>query len=296
MKGPPPTDDLSVLARRGEATASEQRRLMMLLGASDTERFLDAFGRDCDGIALADRGDRARLERMVERVVAAAPPPRPRWARRTAATAAGVALVSVTAVAGAFTIPRWLASPTETPAATRCPGDDPATSRPPAARETAPAAPTSAGASTPSATSPSPPTPSAIPSVSPSRTDTRSAAEAFARANALRRQGRIPAALSAYSELQLGFPGSPEASLSHVVLGRLLLQQGLASAAHTQFSQYLSRTPGGALAEEAMFGQANALRMSGRTGDERRVLRQLVARFPNSITARAARTRLEELD
>jgi TolA-binding protein len=101
--------------------------------------------------------------------------------------------------------------------------------------------------------------------------------------------------VAAYRRLQAAHPRSPEAVLSHVLLGRILLRAGSAEAAHAEFVRYRAASPGGNLTEEALHGQAAALRMSGRSAEERRVHQELIARFPSSIHARASRARLREL-
>ena len=121
-----------------------------------------------------------------------------------------------------------------------------------------------------------------------------SAAQLFARANAARRQGDVPGALAAYRRLQATYPASAEASLSHVAVGRALLDGGgSASEALVAFDGYLAR--GGPLAEEALVGRALALGKLGRAGDERRAWETLLARFPLSISGSRARARLAEL-
>jgi hypothetical protein len=120
------------------------------------------------------------------------------------------------------------------------------------------------------------------------------AAQLFARANALRRGGEVAAALDVYRALQAAHPASAEAALSHVSVGRALLDGGgSAAAALAAFDAYLAR--GGPLAEEALIGRALALARLGRTADERLAWQALLARFPLSVSAARARARLEEL-
>jgi len=295
VKERPLTDDLSALSRRGAASPSEERRLEMLLRASPVERFLDAFGRDCDAVPLSLPGDAALLARAVDRVQPA--PRRRRW-RRGAATAVAVAAVTLAStVAAAFAIPQWRSVPPAAPSGgERCAAVAPAPLAPPrgatAPETTAEPAATPPVPSAPAAAA----APLAVPAAGPPAPGALTAAEAFARANALRRAGQGPAAVAGYWQLQRDHPRSAEALLSHVLLGRLLLQQGSAVAAGDQFARYLRAAPSGSLAEEALFGRASALRASGRTGEERHTLQQLVTRFPGSVSARAARTRLAELD
>jgi outer membrane protein assembly factor BamD (BamD/ComL family) len=112
-------------------------------------------------------------------------------------------------------------------------------------------------------------------------------------ANAARSRGQIEQAVSLLRALQQRFPGSPEATLSHVSLGKLLMLRGFAEAALQQFSTYL--TIGGPLEEEALVGRAQALGAMGRPREERGTWESLVTRFPNSIYAARARDRLRVL-
>jgi TolA-binding protein len=98
--------------------------------------------------------------------------------------------------------------------------------------------------------------------------------------------------MSLYGELQSRYPGSAEAEISYVSLGRVLLEQGQASSALAQFDRYLSRRPGGPLAQEALFGKASALARLGRLEEERRTWETLLARFPNSMYRDRAHERL----
>jgi TolA-binding protein len=119
-----------------------------------------------------------------------------------------------------------------------------------------------------------------------------SAAELFAQANALRREGDAAHAQRLYRALQQRYPRSPEVEVSRVSLGRVELELGAARAALDQFERYLSKRPRGPLAEEALFGKASALERLARAKEERRTWEQLLATFPGSLYAERARTRL----
>jgi hypothetical protein len=107
---------------------------------------------------------------------------------------------------------------------------------------------------------------SAGPTVSPgterqgTNRTTASAAQMFSGANTLRKAGRLGEAEQAYRHLQRVHPGSPEAGVSRVLLGRILLRQGRAAAACAQFEDYLKERSRGNLAEEALQGNAMCLR------------------------------------
>jgi TolA-binding protein len=123
------------------------------------------------------------------------------------------------------------------------------------------------------------------------------APELFAKANALRRGGQTADAVHAYRVLEQSFPGSAEALVSRVTLGRLLLDRGIdVRAALAEFDTYLVRAPRGALAEEALIGRALALGRLGRASDaERGAWSSLLATHPKSTYAARARARIEQL-
>lgn len=117
------------------------------------------------------------------------------------------------------------------------------------------------------------------------------AAELFDRANAARRRGAWAEAL--YRTLQTRFPESAEARLSYAIVGRLQLDAGDAEAAVGSFETYLS-TGDAALREQAIAGQALALRRLGRTDRELLSWLALLAEYPRSSYAALARRRLEQ--
>jgi len=133
---------------------------------------------------------------------------------------------------------------------------------------------------------------------SPSREASPRAAELdeparlFSQANGARRRGELDRSLGIYQELQARFPGSPEAMLSHVMVGRLQLGRGANTLALAEFGRYLKAEPGGALAQEALEGKARALQRLGRVAEQRAAYQELLRRYPTSIYARTARERL----
>jgi TolA-binding protein len=122
----------------------------------------------------------------------------------------------------------------------------------------------------------------------------QSAAELFREAGVARRGGDVPRASSLYAELQARFPGSNEAVVSRVSLGKLFLSSGRASDAERQFASYLASgaTP---LEEEALVGRADALSRLGESGEEARVWQRLLLRSPSSVYAARAEERLRVL-
>ena len=129
----------------------------------------------------------------------------------------------------------------------------------------------------------------APPPVSPALIET--ASSLFEAANAERRRSHFTTALSLYDQLQRRFPASDEAHVSHVSLGRLLLDRGLWADAVPQLDAYLVN--GGTLVPEALFGKARALDALGRRGDAEAVWRLLVSTAPESAYAPQARERLD---
>jgi hypothetical protein len=95
------------------------------------------------------------------------------------------------------------------------------------------------------------------------------------------------------NKLQADFPGSPQAHVSLVSLGKLLMQRAMPEAALQRFSTYLVTS--GPLEEEALFGRAQALAALGRAADESRTWERLLTRYPQSVYAGAARKRLVAL-
>jgi TolA-binding protein len=123
----------------------------------------------------------------------------------------------------------------------------------------------------------------------------QSAAQLFRKANELRRAGESQQAIQAYRALQRDFAGSPEATLSQVSLGGLLLNRGSAQSALVEFDRYLRASRSGALAAEALYGRGRALQGLGRRADERKNWEQLLSQYPGCPYVESARRRLAEL-
>lgn len=121
------------------------------------------------------------------------------------------------------------------------------------------------------------------------------AEQLFREANDARRAGRSRRAIELYRALQKGFASSPEATLSLVSLGGLLLSTGSAAAALAQFDRYLGVAGPRPLAVEALYGRGRALRALGRAGDEAQTWRRLLREHPGSPYVEHARRRLAEL-
>ncbi len=116
------------------------------------------------------------------------------------------------------------------------------------------------------------------------------AASLFESANQARRQGDYARALVIHRRLQISFPTSREAQVSHATVGRLLLDRGDATGALTSFDAYQARGAG-PLDEAVMVGRATALERLGRMDEARVAWRALLTAFPDTPYAEHARAR-----
>jgi TolA-binding protein len=275
-------DNLLVRLRRGTLTAEEHERLDSHLAQCASCRLTLAVGQDFDAALDTSAGDDLIAARIARGAGRREPGMRGRRARRLSSVA--IAAIGVAAGAGlaAAAIGGWrlrterVQSPQVVPAKLSAPAPAPPTVQ---AEPIEPAAPTLE-------------TPVEQHDALPPTAPPLSAAELFAKANASRSEGQGRRALSLYSELQRRYPGSAEADVSHVSLGRVMLDLGQFSGALTEFNRYLSRKPGGSLAQEALFGKASALARLGRTDEERRTWETLLAQFPKSVYRDRASERL----
>jgi len=112
--------------------------------------------------------------------------------------------------------------------------------------------------------------------------------EALARAVHQRNEGDSDAALESFLQLQAECTGLPEALVSLVSMGDLLLGRGDASQALASFDAYLRGAPSGTLAPEALVGKAQAQARLGRLEEAQATWREVARRFPRSPYARHA--------
>jgi len=120
------------------------------------------------------------------------------------------------------------------------------------------------------------------------------AATMFADANRARRDGNADRAVGLYRALQSRYPNSSESELSRALLAQLLLDRGNPEAALAGFDRYLAEdTP--VLSAEALVGRARALEQLGKSTQAAAAWRQVQSRFPGSVHARLATTRLAAL-
>jgi tetratricopeptide (TPR) repeat protein len=114
----------------------------------------------------------------------------------------------------------------------------------------------------------------------------------LARAQTSRKQGQYLEAARNYQMILSRFPSSSEAAATRLSLGDLQLSQlGAPEAALNSFRQYL--TAGGALRQEASYGEIRALRALGRSEEARSLARKFSASYPQSGQAVSLRRWLE---
>lgn len=119
------------------------------------------------------------------------------------------------------------------------------------------------------------------------------ARQLLADGTAARARGERAVAVGIFGRLQSRYPTSPEALVSLISSGQLLLDQGDFAGALAAFGAYRERSPAGSLAEEALDGLARSFAGLARFDEERRTWRELMARFPRSAYLPRARARLQ---
>jgi TolA-binding protein len=139
----------------------------------------------------------------------------------------------------------------------------------------------------PSSELPSAPADSEAPQIDP-------AASLFADANHARRDGNVDRAVALYHDLQTRYPSSSESELSRALLAQMLLDRGSPEAALADFDRYLAEDAP-VLGAEALVGRARALEQLGKTEQAVAAWKQVQSRFPGSVHARLAATRLVAL-
>jgi hypothetical protein len=291
--------ELSARARRGELTEAEDRQLRVLLGASLEARLAHRAGCEFDREDSVLPGDEARAARVTARVLASLEAPAVRRRRLGYKLGAAALLVAAAAAAAPTLVAGWRGGPRSAPTGVQ-PVVRPAAPSRARARASAPApapSPASLLAPTPAMSEPSRvarrvSARSALPEASGSEAPVRAEsgpAALFAEANRSRRQGESARAVALYHELQRRYPAAGEAHAADIALG-VLQSARSPSLALMHFGRYLES--GGPLAPEALWGQAQALDALGRTEEARDGWRALLARYPRSAYASAARTKL----
>jgi len=282
-------DDLFARRRRGPLSPVERRAVEAHLGVCDLCRASVALGLLHDGIPdLPSSDDEAVVARLAGRVVARAGTGA--GPARRVAIAAGLALMSTAGAAAA-----WIAARRAPPPAIQIVHAAPGRSAP----EIAPLATATPAAeiavSTHSASEGHRRRFSTVERTSAEMLGAEGPDTLFAGANAARGAGNLRAAASRYELLERRYPDSPEATVSLVSMGDVLVRLGESSAALRRFDRYLARNAQGPLAPEALFGRARCLRELGRLPEEADAWRALLEKFPGSLYDRYARRRLTEM-
>jgi hypothetical protein len=306
-KGEDCRGDLIVRERRGELSESDCLALGAHLDQCISCRLSRAVYIDLDLVSGIDLHDGARIEKMStmarrwgqQRSRRRGRPLWPRtWAARapirTLAFAAVVLLIGGTASA----IVWWFRHPHRAPVVEVASRESMGSPAAVARRRPSPVRRTTAPAVEPPSETPAAPV-AAIALGHRTRTAQRDAttrpSALLRQASEARRTGDAERAIGFYRRLQRNFPRSPEAMLSAVSLGGLLLDRRLPRAALTQFDAYLGASKGGVLIPEALYGRGRALAALGDRPEERRSWERLLADFPDSAYGPFARRRLQEL-
>lgn len=131
--------------------------------------------------------------------------------------------------------------------------------------------------------------------VRPEPKPTAGVADLLLEANQLRARERWSEAAATYQRVIDLAPDSAEAYPADVALGNLDLQRGRPLLALARYEHALNSHPNGALAEEARWGKARALRAAGRVAEERAALHSFKVHHPDSPLAPVANERLAEI-
>jgi TolA-binding protein len=283
-------------ARRGKLSSSESLAFEAHLQACGSCLLGLEIGADFDALDQPEWDDGARIERLAARLAASQRRPHRKALLRVAALAACLLLTGIAAAAAL----RWIAPRQPLSAGGNSASSDgsQARAKPSAVAVALPSASASAplAAEAPAASAAS----SALASdVAAQALSTRtralpSAAQLFRGANEARRAGQSQKAIQIYGSLQHEYPGSAEAAVSSISLGSLLSSAN-PRAALEQFDRYLSTSPSGGVAAEALYGRGRALQALGRQSEERTTWQELLARYPRCPYVDRATRRLAEL-
>ena len=111
----------------------------------------------------------------------------------------------------------------------------------------------------------------------------------YLRAEALRRDGRFDAAVTAYKALD--HRAAPAATRQNAFYAAAQLEQrlGRSAAARADFERALAAAPAGALREEALMGAMDSAAAGGETGRAAELARRYLSDFPSGLGATRAR-------
>jgi len=117
-----------------------------------------------------------------------------------------------------------------------------------------------------------------------------SASDLSALADAARYTGRAEIAEQSLQALRARFPREPAGRSAAFLLGRLREGQGAASEANAWYGRYLSETPDGAYAAEALAGKMRSVQKISGPASARPIAEQYLERYPNGVHAGTARS------
>jgi hypothetical protein len=291
--------ELSARARRGGLGAAEQQTFERALEQSALLRAAHEAGRSFDAASVVRPGDEALIARAAALALETRAGPRRRSGWRWSLGLAAALLIGSAAAATAVVVVHHeraleVVRPPVTAVAPR-PANVPAHRSQAHVPEPASAPATTASAGQPMEHVKTEPPPGGVGSSGSAVKPGMSAADLFRDAAAARRAGEFVAARALYTELQARFPGTREARVSQVSLGKLWLSAGKAREAERAFNAYLAGG-GGDLGEEALVGRANALQVLGESVEERRAWQELLRKFPGSVYRSRAEARSASLD
>lgn len=136
----------------------------------------------------------------------------------------------------------------------------------------------------------------ALPAPSSVASDVEQAEDLLRKANGLRAEKNWLEATQTYERVVDKYSTSGQAYPAMVAAAGLRLDRlNDAAVALRLYRRALDARPAGALAEEARFGEARALRALGKDDDERTSLQKFLSSYPSSWRAEEARTRLRAL-
>jgi TolA-binding protein len=288
--------DLTSKARRRALSRDEEVRLQALFEEAPEERRLYRAGLAFDRDSSAREGDDVLVARMAERAEQefgrplSSPPPR-RLRFVTLVAAALVAAGSAAAGTGVVYLVRVKESGGDVPAvAATVVNAAPKPKAAPRGERRASAKPVAVVEETPVPAPAVDHAPGVVATPKRASREAFGAPALFSEANKRRLAGDSAGAVALYTELAMRYPGSAEANLAELSLAKLFLASGDSERALGYFRR--AGATGGALGSEALWGEAEALRALGRTGEERETLERLLKRYPSGAYAKAARKRL----
>jgi len=293
--------DLLGQSRRGALTDAGRLALDAHLAACASCRLSRDVLADFDQVDAVDIRDGARIRALVDTARAVRATARGRARSQTRLRAAAAAALLIVCGGSASAAVWWWRRPAP-------PAPIAVAHRTVATRVDAPRAPSRPQAAPAAAAETPPPAvrvavPAPAPrhraiarnTVAPVEAPRLSAGALLAEAGRARGEGQLDRAVSLYRKLQREFPGTPEAQVSTVPLGRLLLDADSPRAALAAFDAYLRDVPHGPLIAEALYGRGRALEALGEDDEERRAWERLVTDHGGSAYAPHARRRLATL-